>query len=101
MKNAVQAYSENPTIIMDNFSLHHTELKEFFEDNSIGYKYLSAYSPDLNPIENVFSNIKARLRAKIPRASNQSELVALITEEIYNLERKFENYYTFRISCKI
>ena len=55
---------------MDNCGIHKSEdsIKEQCDDNDIELKFLPPYSPELNPIENVFSiikgNIKKLLRTK-------------------------------------
>jgi len=46
-------------IIMDNCSIHHTsEVRSFLNDVGVPVLYLPPYSPDLNPIEELFSYIK-------------------------------------------
>ena len=46
---------------MDNASVHHYE--EVVDIISSLIRFLPPYSPDLNPIEHVFSQVKAFLRA--------------------------------------
>ena len=49
----------NPTIILDNAPCHNGIAENFSNRN---FKYLPPYSPFLNPIENCFSVIKARIK---------------------------------------
>lgn len=50
-------------IIMDNASIHRNKkVREIIESNGYILHYLSPYSPDYNPIENVFGTIKKILR---------------------------------------
>lgn len=50
-------------VIMDNMRSHHVkEVKELFDEAGIQYCYLPAYSPDLNPIEKMWSKMKSILR---------------------------------------
>ena len=50
-------------IIMDNCSIHHTrEVKDLFHQAGVLALYLHPYSPDLNPIEEAFSYVKAYLK---------------------------------------
>ena len=50
-------------LVMDNARIHHArEAREYLEDNHIRHIYLPPYSPDLNPIENVFAVLKKRYR---------------------------------------
>jgi transposase len=51
------------TVIMDNLSVHKNSFDtEKFASKCIRIKYLPAYSPDLNPIEKMWSKIKGILR---------------------------------------
>jgi transposase len=50
-------------VIMDNLSAHKNSFDiTMFTSKGIAIKYLPAYSPDLNPIEKMWSKIKAKLR---------------------------------------
>lgn len=51
-------------VICDNLSSHKSsEVREALQDAGADIAYLPPYSPDMNPIEMVFSKIKAYLRA--------------------------------------
>jgi transposase len=53
------------TVIMDNLSCHkRAGVQAAIEKAGCSLKYLPAYSPDLNPIENAFSKLKALLRKR-------------------------------------
>ncbi|KAI5152183.1 hypothetical protein ENBRE01_2633 [Enteropsectra breve] len=49
--------------------------KTFLQGQGVEYIFLPAYSPELNPIENVFSIVKAKLHQIRPRASAIPELM--------------------------
>lgn len=50
-------------VVMDNMRTHHVkEVKELFQEARIKLLYLPAYSPDLNPIEKMWSKLKSILR---------------------------------------
>ena len=50
-------------VVMDNLSSHKVKrVRELIERTGAELRYLPPYSPDLNPIENVFSKIKQLLR---------------------------------------
>ena len=50
-------------VIMDNLSAHHAaEVREILEEHGIEVRYLPPYSPDLNPIEELWSKMKTILR---------------------------------------
>ena len=51
------------TLVMDNAPIHHAAIvRDCLNENGIRPFYQPPYSPDLNPIENVFGMIKARDR---------------------------------------
>ena len=49
--------------------------KAFFEENGVNWWHTPPESPDLNPIENVWHELKENLRAKV-KPKNMTELVA-------------------------
>ena len=56
-------------VVMDNLGAHKAErVRHAFDAAKIAYRYLPAYSPDLNPIEPCWSKLKAKLRAKAARS---------------------------------
>ena len=53
---------------MDNASIHHTEeVTGLLQSIGVLVKFLPPYSPDLNPIEEVFSKVKYFIRAESSR----------------------------------
>jgi len=59
-------------VVMDNLAPHkHPEIAQMLENSGTQVWYLPPYSPDFNPIEKMWSKIKAYLRkvkARTPRA---------------------------------
>ena len=54
---------EGDIVVMDNMRTHHVkEVQTLLQRAGMKLLYLPAYSPDLNPIENMWSKIKAILR---------------------------------------
>ena len=52
----------NSVIVMDNAAIHHVDgVEELLENLGVLIYFLSPYSPDLNPIEKLFSKIKSSL----------------------------------------
>jgi transposase len=50
-------------VVMDNLSAHKGgQVREIVEGRGCDLLYLPLYSPDLNPIEEAFSKVKALLR---------------------------------------
>ena len=56
--------NRNSVVIMDNASIHHVEeVIELLTGAGALVRFLPAYSPDLNPIEEVFADVKHFLQA--------------------------------------
>jgi transposase len=61
-------------IVMDNASFHKSkELRDLFRRFNIELLYLPPYSPDLNPIEKIWGNIKKELRNYFDYSKNLFE----------------------------
>lgn len=64
--------SKDDIIVMDNMRSHHAKLvKTLLDTSRIHYLYLPPYSPDFNPIEKMWSKIKAYLRKVKVRAADE------------------------------
>lgn len=58
------ALQPGQVVIMDNLSSHHrASVRTLIEARGCRLLFLPPYSPDLNPIELMFSKVKARVRA--------------------------------------
>jgi len=63
---------ENSIVIMDNMKSHHAnDVKKCLDERKVNYLYLPPYSPDFNPIEKLWSKIKAFLRKLKARTPEQ------------------------------
>ncbi len=61
-------------VVLDNLPAHRAEaVRDALDRAGLGHRYLPAYSPDLNPIEQAWSKLKARLRAKGARSREALE----------------------------
>jgi len=70
----VPTLQKDDLVIMDNLATHKVQgIREAIETAEAQLLYLPPYSPDFNPIENMWSKIKQILRSLAPR--NQSELM--------------------------
>ena len=66
-------------VIMDNLRTHHIkEVRRLLSEAQIMLMYLPAYSPDLNPIEMMWSKVKAILRKAKERT--EETLIAAIEQ---------------------
>jgi len=82
---------EGDIVVLDNLGSHKVAgVKEAIESVGARVMYLPPYSPDFNPIEQVFSKLKAMLRKKKARTmedlwKNIGELCDIFTpKECYN-----------------
>lgn len=73
LKNVlIPTLSKGDVIIMDNMRSHHVKaVREAIEDAEMTLLYLPPYSPDLNPIEQMWSIVKAVLRKLKIRVSTE------------------------------
>jgi len=61
----IPSLHEDDIVIMDNLRSHKVEgVKELFANTKASLVYLPPYSPDLNPIEMMWSKIKSFLKAQ-------------------------------------
>lgn len=68
-------------VVMDNLGAHKNELTlAMIEQAGAAVRFLPAYSPDLNPIEMMWSKVKALLRKK--QARNHPDLLAAIASAL-------------------
>jgi len=66
-ESLVKAIPKGHTVIMDNARFHRkAELGKLAKDAGVGLLFLPAYSPDFNPIEKSWANMKRRLRDTLP-----------------------------------
>ncbi len=81
----------NSVIVMDNMAIHKVNsIWEMVEQHGSCLVYLPPYSPDLNPIEEAFSSIKAWLCANHEYIQNQvngdsTDPYGVIWEAIYTI----------------
>jgi transposase len=75
VQGLVPTLQKGDVVIMDNLATHKVQgVREAIESAGARLLYLPPYSPDFNPIENMWSKIKQILRSHFPRTA--SELIA-------------------------
>ena len=80
------ALRPDDVVVMDNLSTHKTDLVQAaFKKNAIRLLYLPPYSPDLNPIENMWSKVKAAIRHQ--EARNLNALMYAIAEALDSITK--------------
>lgn len=73
------------TIVMDNATFHKTPTtRSLIESFGCHLLYLPTYSPDLNPIEHCWHNIKSRLRPLMYKYTDLQLLVGNAIMELYH-----------------
>lgn len=71
-ENLIPTLKPDDVVVMDNLRSHHVqEVKQIFDNAGIRFLYLPPYSPDLNPIEKMWSKIKAILRKRKIRSADR------------------------------
>jgi transposase len=71
---ALKRTKPDAILVMDNLRPHHaTEVRDLLEQAGIGLLYLPRYSPEFNPIEQVWAKMKERLKAKAARSLDALE----------------------------
>lgn len=71
-------------VVLDNLSSHKSTLAvKAIESAGAKVVYLPPYSPDFNPIENVFSKIKQLIRGLRPR--NWDEIVRAVKDALLKI----------------
>lgn len=68
----IPSLGKDDLVIMDNMRSHHAKIvTELLDEAGIPYVYLPPYSPDLNPIEKMWSKMKSILRKKKIRVASE------------------------------
>jgi transposase len=71
---ALRRTRPDAVVVMDNLAAHKAAIvRRTLDAAGIAYRYLPAYSPDLNPIEQAWSKLKAHLRARAARSQDALE----------------------------
>ena len=78
------ALPKGTVVIMDNASFHRkNQLLKMVEDTSIRIIFLPPYSPELNPIEKVWANIKRHLRKHMRNYATFDEAVSATINSMF------------------
>lgn len=89
-------------LVLDNFSSHRSKLvQEFASRNKISLVYLPPYSPDLNPIEQIWRSIKREISKTF--IFDYQHLTSVITEEFFDRVMKktyFQGWATKFLSAQ-
>ena len=79
----------NMTVVMDNARFHHSYgVRGSFEAHDTQLKYLAAYSPQLNPIENVFGVLKTQYRSLPVLPKTREEQIIAVGRLIQRMQTR-------------
>ena len=79
----VPELTPNQVVIMDNASFHKSKrTRELIEEAGCNLVFLPPYSPDLNPIEKVWSNFKKKVRVHLEMLHNLTDSIDMAFREI-------------------
>ena len=68
----VPCLQREDVVILDNLATHKVAgVREAIEAVGARLEYLPPYSPDFNPIENLWSKVKAGVKSRAPRTAHQ------------------------------
>jgi transposase len=88
----IEPFCDGKILIMDNCPIHHEiEVKFVIKLLKLNIIYLPPYSPDMQPIELFFNNLKTLVRKS--KLDYVEDLITRIINVIHNIPS--ENYYNF------
>jgi len=86
--------NKNPVLVMDNCRIHKTaDVIRTITAAGVSYKFLPAYSPQLNPIEEMFSSIKSRYKSANSIPGGVNNIVTEITRIIDEYDLSGNEFY--------
>ena len=81
-------------LMQDNAPCHTANIvKAFLVEKEVKFIKWPPYSPDLNPIENVWSLIKRKLMSEFPVAANPDELI----EQVNEIWNSFSSEFAYKM----
>lgn len=83
------------TLVLDNAKIHHTQgVREICQRKGINIQYLPAYSPQLNPIEEFFSVVKANYKRSRRQFNTTQEIHQEIVVSVFAVEyQTYQNIF--------
>lgn len=87
---------DNKIVLMDNVRFHKTvEVRNFLNQAGIEFDFVPPYSPQLNPIEEVFSVLKSRYYNLRPFAVDNTSIIRYINDVITGMNNSDLNINSF------
>jgi len=91
-KNLVPYFEIHPNsiLVMDNCRFHHSvDVIKCLGSHKINYHFLPPYSPQLNPIEEFFSELKSNYKVIRPLSKNRDMIKSRVTTLLQNRNGNF------------
>ncbi|KAG0441634.1 hypothetical protein DMUE_0898 [Dictyocoela muelleri] len=86
--------NRNDILVMDNCSFHHRrDVIALLENKNINIRFLPAYSPQLNPIEEYFGHFKSKLSSFRTLPANSEVLKKRATDILNNENINFAGWF--------
>lgn len=86
-------------VVMDRLSAHRgPAVRQLIEATGAGLLYLPPYSPDLNPIEEMWSKVKQHLRSAAPRTHD--ELINAMGDALRGVNASDARGYFGHVGCR-
>ena len=93
--------NSSSVIVMDNMKSHHAKaVKDLLDSSGVRYIYLPPYSPDRNPIEKLWSKVKAfllkfkvRTLDTLPNAIQHAQGGSVPAAIRFIFENRYKLYY--------
>lgn len=86
-------------LIMDNLSAHKVEgVEEMLREVGVKVIYLSPYSPEFNPIEHLWSELKSFVRRFAPKTEEALKQLLKLALLLVS-EKSLKNYFTHCCYC--
>ena len=92
----VRYFDENPgsILVMDNCKFHHSkEVLKVLNEKRIIFKFLPPYSPQLNPIEEFFNELKANYKRIRPRSKTREIIKKRVNDLLETRDETFIRYF--------
>ena len=99
-KKVVPELWEGAVIVMDNLSTHKVAgIKEMVEGAGARIVYLSGYSPEFNPIEHLWWELKAFVRSFVPKSKKVVEDLLRLAVKYLVSSVQLRNYFAHCCYC--
>ncbi|KAH7819129.1 putative DDE superfamily endonuclease [Monocercomonoides exilis] len=79
---------ESSVIVMDNASIHHVNTDEIILQSGHKVLFNAAYSPDLNPIENIFGIWKAKVEENSLKWEDESHFISTMLQTFQKISAR-------------